>query len=226
MKKIDDSKRIGNYMHTYTGGKYWPFAPDAKDISILDIAASLSNQCRYNGHTNKDKGYYFSHNFYSVAEHSVYVSHQVPRKHALVALMHDAAEAYVGDLIRPLKHSKEFAKPFSDVERINESIIFKKYGLKFPFPKCVKKADESVTAAEVNSIINMPTDRDWDSGHLHDRSKVADQKIKMMLPGEARFFFIDRFMDLTENDYPHLYGETRDLLRQYNDAVSPHRKTS
>lgn len=73
------------------------------DIDIVDIATALANQARFNGHLKSfDR-------FYSVAEHSFYVSHIVSPRAAFYALMHDAPEAYIGDMIQPLKeHFPEF----------------------------------------------------------------------------------------------------------------------
>jgi 5'-deoxynucleotidase YfbR-like HD superfamily hydrolase len=68
--------------------------PDPAAIDLHDIAGSLSKQCRYNGHTQQ---------FYSVAQHSVLLAEAVPSRYAALALLHDAPEAYVGDLVQPLK---------------------------------------------------------------------------------------------------------------------------
>jgi hypothetical protein len=81
-------------MQLLSGKAFYVTDPKPEDIDILDIAHSLSMQCRYNGHT---KG------FYSVAEHSVLVANLVPPRLRLQALLHDASEAYVGDVIRPIK---------------------------------------------------------------------------------------------------------------------------
>ena len=67
--------------------------PESSDFAIEDIAAGLSNICRYAGQCS---------GFYSVAEHSLLVS-EVAFDHAYAALMHDAAEAFIGDVTRPLK---------------------------------------------------------------------------------------------------------------------------
>lgn len=69
------------------------------DIYLEDIAHSISNLCRYNGHTKK---------FYSVAEHSVRLARYATNKCgdqqlARALLLHDATEAYVGDIIYHLK---------------------------------------------------------------------------------------------------------------------------
>src|SRR5258708_302056 len=88
--------RRGNWMQTYTGRAYWPADPRAEDVCIEDIAHALSLLCRYTGHCKR---------FYSVAEHSILISQVVPPEYAFFGLMHDAQEAYINDLARPIKPS-------------------------------------------------------------------------------------------------------------------------
>lgn len=90
------------YIRTYTGGKFHPFAPKPDEVSILDIAHSLSQQCRFSGHTRK---------FYSVAQHSVLVARHLTFRATnflLAALLHDAPEAYLVDLPTPIKRNVSF----------------------------------------------------------------------------------------------------------------------
>lgn len=88
----------GDWMLTFTGHQFYPMAPRPEDVDLLDIAHSLSMQCRYNGHVDR---------FYSVAEHCCLMADyfiNLGSDHlALWALLHDATEAYVGDMVRPLK---------------------------------------------------------------------------------------------------------------------------
>jgi 5'-deoxynucleotidase YfbR-like HD superfamily hydrolase len=88
------------FIETYTGRKFHPFNPQKEDISIIDIAHGLSNICRYGGHSKF---------FYSVGQHSCLLAYYVesilkeePIK-CLQMLMHDAAEAYIGDTQSPIK---------------------------------------------------------------------------------------------------------------------------
>lgn len=94
---------FGEYsMETASGNEINILDPMPSAISIRDIAHALSNQCRFNGHVR---------HFYSVAEHSVLVSHLLEELHPhdkdtqLAGLLHDAAEAYMGDMISPMKFS-------------------------------------------------------------------------------------------------------------------------
>ncbi|HEX6923785.1 MAG TPA: hypothetical protein VF167_00025 [Longimicrobiaceae bacterium] len=86
----------GDWIRTYTGGRFYLTTPAPEDVRIEDIAHALSQICRFTGHTRR---------FYSVAEHCVHVSKLVEPRHALWGLLHDAAEAYIGDVARPLKHA-------------------------------------------------------------------------------------------------------------------------
>lgn len=79
---------------TYTGRAFDLAAPRADLISTVDIAHSLSMICRFGGHPRRH---------YSVAQHSLLVAGIVPPEHQLIALLHDATEAYVGDMVRPIK---------------------------------------------------------------------------------------------------------------------------
>lgn len=87
-------ERKGDWMQTYTGRKFWPLNPRAEEVYIEDIAHSLALSCRFNGHCKV---------FYSIAQHSVLVSQIVKPTQQLIALLHDSAEAYLGDIIRPIK---------------------------------------------------------------------------------------------------------------------------
>lgn len=107
----DQGWQRGSWMQTYTGRAFYPLDPQPEDIDIVDIAHALSMQCRYNGHVDR---------FYSVAEHCVLMANWILDESgvlgdrfatatALWALFHDAAEAYVGDMVRPLKiHMPDF----------------------------------------------------------------------------------------------------------------------
>ena len=89
-------------MATRSGRYFNPLSPRAKDVLIDDIAHALAYQCRFNGHTRE---------FYSVAQHSVMVAGLVPKHLRMEALLHDAAEAYLGDIVTPVKAAiPDFAK--------------------------------------------------------------------------------------------------------------------
>lgn len=90
------SSRYGDWIITYTGRSIYPLDPKQDEICIQDIAHSLSLLNRFCGHTKFP---------YSVAQHSIACSYVVPQEYALGALLHDASEAYMADLPRPVKHS-------------------------------------------------------------------------------------------------------------------------
>lgn len=84
-------------VETFTGGQFNIFDPKPEDVRLQDIAAGLAHTCRFGGHCR---------NFYSVAHHSIHVSHELPSNNPrlqFIGLLHDAGEAYIGDIPRPLK---------------------------------------------------------------------------------------------------------------------------
>jgi 5'-deoxynucleotidase YfbR-like HD superfamily hydrolase len=180
------TNRIGNYMLVSSGHKFWPRDPRAEEIRIEDIAHHLSCNCRWGGAV-KD--------FYSVAEHSVYVSRFCDPEDAMEGLLHDASESYIGDLIRPLKYDPAFAE-YHVIEELNEFRIAQKFGLKYPWPPSVKRADEAVCAAEWEQIIRQAPNEDWEIGRLHDNTSVAPVKIACLLPNDAERLFLERYHEL------------------------------
>jgi len=116
--------RKGEWMQTASGGRYWPDDPKPEDIHLADIATALSRVCRFGGHGRA---------FYSVAQHSVLVSHEVKRRGGSLqdqqwGLLHDASEAYLGDVVWPLKRSPLMAG-YKELERRSEVAIAKRFGL-------------------------------------------------------------------------------------------------
>jgi hypothetical protein len=84
-----------DWIQTYTAKIFYPLEPDIELIDIRDIAHALSLICRFTGHCK---------HFYSVGQHSILVSKFMPPKYRLEGLLHDAAEAYLNDMARPVKH--------------------------------------------------------------------------------------------------------------------------
>lgn len=132
-------------IRTFTGRYVNPLQLRREDICIEDIAHHLSNICRYTGACPE---------FYSVAQHSVYVSTLAwaggSRELALAGLLHDAAEAYLGDVSSPLKHGKEMAG-YRGAEYRAEALIFDVFGLDPNWQTAVKEFDDRVFLQEAET---------------------------------------------------------------------------
>lgn len=122
--------RIGDWMPTYTGRKFYPLDPRVDEVAIEDIAHALSLICRFGGHCRE---------FYSVAEHSVRCTLVLP---SLPVLLHDATEAYLGDVIRPIKSS---FPAYCNLEKVLAAVIERRFGI----------APGSTSAPEVKNIDNL-----------------------------------------------------------------------
>lgn len=140
-------KRAGDWMLTFTGRRFWPRDPRADEIDVRDIAHALSLICRYGGHVAR---------FYSVAEHCCLLAQHFvdkfgPGELARWALIHDGAEAYIGDMIRPLKPSMA---QFQKVEGRIDKMIAARFGLRGPFPIEVKAADTAILGDEAQQLFS------------------------------------------------------------------------
>jgi uncharacterized protein len=131
---------------TYTGRMFPLDSPEPDDIDILDIAQGLSQTCRFSGQ---------SLHFYSVAEHCVLISRKVPKEYALHALLHDAAEAYIGDMTAPLKYllSSAGENMYRDTENRIMEAISSKYGFPSKKPDVIHEADLRMFATEATHIM-------------------------------------------------------------------------
>lgn len=121
---------------TFTGLTFDYANPTVDMVNIFDIAHALSLLCRFNGQASK---------FYSVAQHSLLVSDLVPEGMELYGLLHDASEAYCGDVVRPLKR---LLPEYRVIENRVQECIARKFGLRYPFPDAVKEADSVALAME------------------------------------------------------------------------------
>jgi len=130
------AERRGDWMQTFTGRRFWPLDPAPGDIFIEDIAHALSRLCRYNGHCLR---------FYSVAEHSVHLARHVSRASALWALLHDASEAYLADIPRPLK---AHLPGYAEMERRVMAAVAQRFALPPEMPEEVKRADDRIIGDE------------------------------------------------------------------------------
>ena len=131
-------------MQTYMGGQFWPLDPRSEDVNIEDIAHSLALSCRFNGHCNE---------FYSVAQHSILVSEIVVPSEAMAALMHDATEAYLGDIVRPLKR---FLPNVYGIEKKLERVIFKHFNIEQYNKREIDRADNIALFMEMRDIMKKP----------------------------------------------------------------------
>ena len=138
----------GPWIQTFTGRRVFLANPDEGQIDIVDIAHALARLCRYTGHTSRH---------YSIAEHSVHVCHQLPGPLAFDGLMHDAAEAYLGDVSAPLK---SLLPDFRRIEKHMESVIARKFGLATVLHRAVKEADLRMLFTEREQL--LPDRLPWD----------------------------------------------------------------
>lgn len=147
------ASRPGDWMQTYSARQFWPMDPRPEEIHIEDIAHSLALQCRYAGHCIR---------FYSVAEHSVHVALWLLRNYgpltAMHGLLHDASEAYLVDVPRPVK---PFLAGYKQAEALVMRAVSQRFGLAKEMPAEVKEADDRIIADELVNLRPM----EWHKKH-------------------------------------------------------------
>ena len=164
------------FVSTYLGNRFYPLEPRIDDIEIEDIAHGLAYQCRFNGQTSS---------FYSVAQHSVLVASLVPKELKLAALLHDAAEAYLGDVVKPLKL---LVPEFSQIEKRVMAIIGERFGVADLNHPLIKQADLVLLATEKRDL--MPNSvEEWT--YLAGIKPLAE-RIAPLMPEEAKREYLSK----------------------------------
>ncbi len=171
------------WIETYTGRQFHFKDPRAEEVDIEDIAHSLSMLCRYNGHVS---------DFYSVAEHSVLISDFIraeggDRDLALAALLHDAAETYIGDISRPVKYAV-LPPEFKEYENELDRVIFEKFGLTFPYSTHINDLDARILQDERMQGMSQ-SENLWGTDDLEPLGLT----LRFWGPAKAKAKFLQRF---------------------------------
>jgi len=178
------------WIQTYTGRKFFPLEPVAADIDPLDVAHALSNQCRFSGHTSR---------FYSVGEHSVHVANLLrdrgePIDTVRWGLLHDATEAYLIDMPRPLKQDAEFGAMYRQAEAVLHMCVAARFGLPAEIPDAVHQADNDLLLTEKRDLLGPSPDL-W---YVGPGEAVDDLDLReQCLPGKAETLFLRLFHELS-----------------------------
>ncbi len=172
------------WVPTYCGVKFDLLEPKPVDVRPHDISYSLSNTARFTGHTP-----------YSVAEHSLMVADLVPPELELFGLLHDAAEAYTGDISRPLKIL--LGETFREIEERIEAAIAIRFGLEWTpeIKRLVKQADDIALSTEFRDLFLIPLS-EWDRGEL---MPPAERTIRPGPPVRVRAEFENRLAPLVKS---------------------------
>jgi 5'-deoxynucleotidase YfbR-like HD superfamily hydrolase len=180
------------YISTFKGNRFYPDEPRIDGIDIEDIAHGLAYQCRFNGQTAV---------FYSVAQHSLMVASLLPPALQKAALLHDAAEAYLGDVVKPLKR---LLPAFSRIEAGVTDLIAQAFGVDFGKPpvsqdeggpplaegcavyRAIKRADLVALATEKRDLMPNSTEAWSYLSGIHPLPGV----IQPLSPPEAKAAFL------------------------------------
>lgn len=197
-------RRYGEAMWVASGNRFWPLDPRVDDVRIADIVRGLANRCRYQGQIGIGTGFFT----YTVAEHSVLVSYEVERicralgwsessvlEAAMIGLCHDASEAYIADVARPLKYSHEM-RGYRKIEARLEVVIYKALGLRTPpaTMSIVKDVDNRILVDEIRAFMN------------HDRTEEEliarwgeplECEIQGLRPALAEALWINRYEEIS-----------------------------
>lgn len=176
--------RYGDWMQTATGSRFYPLDPRPEELCPVDITLALSKMCRFGGHCLR---------FYSVAEHSIHVSRVLPPHLRLAGLLHDATEAYVNDIIRPIK---PWLQGYAEVEHRVWLAVCARWGLDVELDALVKQADNAVLLAEREAIMH-PTGEEWSIP-----GPAAQVSIQCWSPAVAAQLFIAELQSLTGESIP------------------------
>lgn len=200
---MTQQERRGDWFVTYSGRQFWPFDARVEEIFIDDIAHSLSLQTRWNGHCTR---------FYSIAEHSIACAETAYRQYSIMSrsediraiwrwcLLHDAAEAYLGDIIRPIKRflfitGQHGEEPLRAFENHILKLIAERFGLPWPMPEAVHEIDNRMLVTEARALTRfIVEDEHW-----------VNQKSWAHIQGYEDLELRERSMEQTRDHFLELF---------------------
>lgn len=174
-----------DYFAAASGAVCYVLSPELSDIRLSDIAIGLARQNRFNGHYRED-----ILGGYSVAQHSLFVSYKCNPGDARYGLWHDAAEAYLGDMIGPMKY---LIADYSDIE----AAWLREIGLRFGLPMLgvkppsVREADHRALVQEAHDVLVKGPSWSW------GEKPWPQEMIRPMMELEARNAWLRREWELT-----------------------------
>ncbi len=186
----------GDWQHVFTGRKSWPLDPQIDDLDIRDIAHSLSQQCRFGGHSSRH---------YSIAEHSLLVlrlweqvtgwneDHFNPRL-KLCVLMHDGGEGYIVDIPKPVKAD---LTNYAEIEERQMQAISARWRFPWPMLPGMKEADGMALAIEKQVLFGVEPDR-WKDMPIPPASWYSAVRREDQNMREMEHRFLTRFYDLCD----------------------------
>lgn len=183
---MEPKERLGDFMLTYMGVKFYPADPRPSEVRLFDIAHPLSQQCRFTGHLPF---------FYSVAQHSINVALELKRMGApehvqLMGLLHDGSEAYIADINRP---AKSRLSQYYEIETLVQNSIWTAFDLTPEAHELslVRHADDLMLAVEGYRML----------GDIFKREDILDRKdiiVKVEPMTRVRDRFISMAVELSE----------------------------
>lgn len=176
-------ERKGDWVQTFTGKMFWPLDPRPEEVDVEDIAHALSLMCRFGGHCDE---------FYSVAQHSVFVSENVPPESKLAALLHDASEAYLADVTRPVKKS---LPDYFKIEDNLTRVIYEHAGVKNYDAEAIVRADMIMLYTEMRDLMKTPP-KAWEEQDKYS-DLMLDEIIIPLSSQSAEELFLVVYQELT-----------------------------
>lgn len=174
------NEKKSDFIELYSGRAFYFMEPTEEDFDIEDIAHTLSLLCRFGGHCSS---------FYSVADHSIRCSEKAPHGRKLEALLHDAAEAYIVDMPRPIKYALQ---GYRDIEGVIDLVMRKKFGLPEKMSHEVHLIDDKMLATERRDLMKKTTNV-WTF-----LPSPYDDKIIPRTSEQAQKDFLNKFQELWE----------------------------
>ena len=177
------------WIETYLGIQFDILETRPESIQIEDIAHALSQANRYTGHCRFP---------YPVAQHSRLGSYLVPQQHALQFLLHDASEAYIGDMNRPLKHYTKAGDEYRIVEAKIQTMIYMRFGCSPIEADVVKHVDNQMLYAEKAQLMSPLSwaGTDWDQTQDQAKVEIVETSFR-----DNKRLFLERFYELYKSNY-------------------------